>query len=337
MEWYRQDIQILKDIGFQVTIATTYSEIPWDSDFYFSWWSTGSILPLTVAKIRRKPLIILGYGSEVVNSIPNLGYNELPPIKKKVVRVCLDKSDLALSISASIQKEAQRLGSKDYPVVYLGLDTAHFCPPPTRPVSGHILTISHLNKPNMKRKALLSIIHAMPAILAVFPEQQFILAGAKLDGFRELSNLAYSLGVENSIQFPGRISNEEKLNLLQGASIYLQPTRHEGFGMAIAEAMSCELPVVTSAIGSVPEVTGNHCIYSNPDEPATIATAVINLLNNPNQRHTMGIAGKEWVLSKFSISERRTRIDQLLRQHFSNYRIYQENRMINNNTVFAAK
>lgn len=55
---------------------------------------------------------------------------------------------------------------------------------------------------------------------------------------------------------------------MQESTIYLQPTLYEGFGFAIAEAMSCGLPVVYLSVGSVPEVVGDVGLYCAGDRAA---------------------------------------------------------------------
>lgn len=315
VEWYRQDIQILRDLGFDVAVATCLREIPWDCDLYFSWWCTSSILPLMIRAIRHKPLIIMGAGSEVVSSIPNFGYNTLPIHKRLIVRTCLRFANFTMSISESMQMEALRLGVKHAQVIYLGLDTEYFKPNNIAD-KRYILTISHLTKPNMERKALKTIVDAVPHVLKIFSEPQFVLAGTKLDAYEELARQALDLGVEQKVTFTGQISNEQELELLQQSLIYLQPTRHEGFGMAIAEAMSCGVPVITSRVGSVPEVTGNHCLYVNPDDPVELANAIIQLLKAPLERKKLSEAGRRWVEERFSVARRRDNLGQLLASRF---------------------
>lgn len=63
-----QDINILKDLNFNVKIASNFFDIPWRSDVYFSWWASGSILPLIVAKLSRKPIIVVAGGNEVMHA-----------------------------------------------------------------------------------------------------------------------------------------------------------------------------------------------------------------------------------------------------------------------------
>jgi glycosyltransferase involved in cell wall biosynthesis len=67
---------------------------------------------------------------------------------------------------------------------------------------------------------------------------------------------------------------------MRECTVYLQPTRYEGFGLAILEAMSCGAPVVTSARGAVPEVVGDTAILVDGTSPMAIADGVLQYLGN---------------------------------------------------------
>src|SRR5512145_2622392 len=60
VEFYRTDLSILRGLGFEVVVATRWSEIPWDADLYFVWWWTWAYLPVLKARLRRRPVIVTG-------------------------------------------------------------------------------------------------------------------------------------------------------------------------------------------------------------------------------------------------------------------------------------
>ena len=59
VEFYAQDIQILKDIGYDVHIATRPSELI-AADVYYAWWWTWAFAPLAAARLRRRPIVVTG-------------------------------------------------------------------------------------------------------------------------------------------------------------------------------------------------------------------------------------------------------------------------------------
>ena len=77
-----------------------------------------------------------------------------------------------------------------------------------------------------------------------------------------------------SVEFPGFLPDDALRTLLQSATVYVQPSLHEAFGCAVAEAMLSGCIPVVSDRGSLPEVVGESGRYVRPDDPRELAVAI---------------------------------------------------------------
>ena len=93
--------------------------------------------------------------------------------------------------------------------------------------------------------------------------------------------------LEDQVRFLGHVSDADLPMLYSGALCLLFPSRYEGFGLPILEAMACGCPVVTSNRGSMAEVAGDAAILVDPDSVEAMAEGISTLMENQSLRDDM--------------------------------------------------
>lgn len=88
----------------------------------------------------------------------------------------------------------------------------------------------------------------------------------------------------------GYVSDEELAALYRGAAVFAYPSRYEGFGMPIVEAMACGTPVVASSHPSLDEASGDAALRADPGSPEELAAAVERALGERDALVARGLA-----------------------------------------------
>jgi glycosyltransferase involved in cell wall biosynthesis len=150
------------------------------------------------------------------------------------------------------------------------------------------------------RKGFRDLIRAMPAVLAKVPEAKLVMAGH--GGVEEAKALARFLGIEQHVQYLGWITGEKKTAVLSRARVFCLPSYGEGLPMAMLEAMSYGIPVIVTAVGSIPDVirNGDSGIMVKPGDVAEISEAIILILRQTHQAQRMADAAVQIVRQNFS-------------------------------------
>jgi glycosyltransferase involved in cell wall biosynthesis len=165
-----------------------------------------------------------------------------------------------------------------------------------------VFTTATMTRGNGERKCVRELIEAVAHIHRSRPDLRFVIVG-QVDPIYPA--LAASLGIADCVEFPGEISREQKIEYMQRCTLYLQPSRFEGFGLAIAEALACGAPVVTSAVGAVPEVVGSAARFVDGSSPDQIAEGVLKLLDEPLNRIDLSRLGQERIAQRFGYERHR--------------------------------
>ena len=130
---------------------------------------------------------------------------------------------------------------------------------------------------------------------------------------RDAETLAARLGVENFVQFVGKQPQSQIRDYLSVADLFLLPSQSESFGLSALEAMACEVPVIATRVGGVPEVIeegGCGYLFDIGDVDG-MAEAAIQVLSDDSLRERLGRRGREIAVTRFTTDQIIPQYEQL--------------------------
>lgn len=146
------------------------------------------------------------------------------------------------------------------------------------------------------------LLRAIPIVLDALPGAGFELVGdgAQLD---ECRALAVELGIEPAIRWIPRQPNHRMPEHLARWDVTVIPSFCESFGVAALEASAMCIPVIASDVGGLRDtvIDGETGWLIPPNQPAALAAAIIDLLENPALRRRMGLAGRAFVERQYDL------------------------------------
>ncbi len=238
------------------------------ADVVMSWFASWhALLPAACARLLGKPFVIVVGGYDTA-CLPGIDYgHQRGGFRSRVARAVLAMATRVVAISPFTVREATALGVPAHRLVMLplGLDpTRYTCDAARDP--NLVITTGGVNRSNLWRKGLEPFVRAA----ALLPHRRFVvIGGATDDSIDHLRSIATP-----NVTFAGRVSHEDKVGWMARASVVVQASQHEAFGLSLAEAMLCgAVPVVTDA-GALPWVAGETGVVLNSQAPDGLAHGI---------------------------------------------------------------
>ena len=226
--------------------------------------------------------------------------------------------DHLLGVSRYTAQQQQLRYGRKVSVVHNGVDIERFQPQARKPESRAswgfpadcriLVSVGRL----VGWKGLRIIIAALPGMAA---DVRYLVVGAGPEE-KALRAQAADLGVADRVHFAGRIDHAELPGVLSQADLYVQPSiGEEAFGISVAEAMACGLPVVASRNGGLPEVVaeGETGWLAAPGDVA-VWTGVLNeALGDSARLRQMGEAARRRVSGHFTWATVAAQLEQVMK------------------------
>ena len=243
---------------------------------------------------RRPPVVVEVHGDwgSATRLYGSRWRRLLSPAADAVARWSVRGADRVRVIGAfteDLVREAGWSGPVDQYVTFSEFDAFVADPPtapPARPSAIFIGSLEPVKAPDV-------LVAAWKDVHRRLPEARLRLVGG---GPMEpvLRRQVDAAGLGDVVELVGRVGQQELVRLIDRSTCLVLPSKSEGLGRVVLEAMARARPVVASRVGGIPEVvedgvTGRLCA---PDDPHALADALIGVLANPADAAAMGRAGR---------------------------------------------
>lgn len=226
------------------------------------------------------------------------------PSYKETVAFCIDQSDGVTAVSESLKADTYRhLGvTSDIRVIPNFLDCTAFR---RREVPGLRERLAPDGQPVFIHVSNFRPVKRAPVVIEVFAEVRKRLPAKLLmvgDGpdTGDAVRLARLLQVSDDVAFLG--VQEQVVPLLSIADAFILPSAQESFGLAALEALACEVPVIASRVGGLPEVIvdGVNGFLHAPEDVAGMAASAVRLAADRGTRDRMAAAARRTAIERFA-------------------------------------
>ena len=263
----------------------------------------------------HRPILLSVMGSDVYEDI------EHSLILKRIVRKNIVKADVVCSTSNIMAVQIQTLISEpiDIEITPFGVDTTVFHPKIEAQKDDEHDFVIGTAKAMEPKYGIDILINAFADFCNKYPQKKFklIIAGDGIE-LPKLKRLAKSLKVEKNCIFLGNVAYEEIPDLLRKFNIFVALSRFdsESFGVAVVEALSCELPVIVSSAGGLKEVVENGVsgIVVSRNNALEASEAMISIFENEVMSMSLGRCGREKVKREYEWEDSVSRMEALYRK-----------------------
>ena len=233
--------------------------------------------------------------------------------RKYLMEAAFENRNIRLAAALHFTSEEEErlarphIGDAPAVVVPLGVDLREFQELPAAgrfrerfPEIGQKEIILFLGRINFK-KGLDLLVQALARVVRKRRDVHLVVAGPDDDGWgARVKGWLQQEGIADCATFTGMLLGEEKLAALRDARIFVLPSYSENFGIAVIEAMACGLPVVISdQVNIWREVEAASAGLVTPCEAGQTATAMLELLDNPELAGRLGQNGIKLVREQF--------------------------------------
>lgn len=277
------------------------------ADLVFGWFASWhTFLPITLAWLLGKPSVQIVGGFDTA-SMPDIGYGyQQGGLRRWASRWIMRRAGRLVTNSEYSRGEIAAntpIPPETVTVVHHGVPDRFGALDVDRPREPIALTVGHLVTTTLMQKGHRPFVEAARHL----PDVRFVFVGRWHDDAIEQLRAVAAPNVE----FTGWVSDEELEALYARASVYVQASRHEGFGLAVAEAMLAGCVPVVMDVTAMPEVVDDAGVQISSQDPRAVADGVRRALDLGPDAHRRA---RDRIVERFPIDIRREGIHAVVEQ-----------------------
>ncbi len=199
-----------------------------------------------------------------------------------------------IAVSESTKAELVRMGlrSKDIEIIHNGVDHERYTPDHSmRSESPLVVCVTRLKK----YKGVHLLLRAMEIVKKEVPNVKLVVTG-RGDYSAALRELSRRLKLDDSVEFTGFVTTDQKVELYRRAQIVVNPSAKEGWGLTVIEANACGTPVIAAEVPGLREsvIHGETGFLYPHSDIRTLANSMIRLLRDKELRERLGKKSIAW-------------------------------------------
>ena len=325
LEGYSQvDLLILSELFDEVSISNSIIGFDYKSDLYFSWWASGSIIPLIYSMLFNKPLVVVAGGTESVVYFDSVskkpyGYTAFNFFKQWIIRFVLANADAVVYVSKNQFIDRVNVRNHICRILPNAVDVTNYNYSAIQSLSDldyDVMTIFNFDERVIELKRGYSFLEVVKEVLVTHPSLRVLIIGNYGDGFMAFCNYVNKLGLDQNIKILHSVSNHDIYSFYIKSRIYAHFSDYETFGMSVAEAMSVGRPVLLNRLLSLVELVGEDydfiCDINDKREPVDLLRKLLNL--SVQELNAVGYYLRTRIVENFSLEHRREELKNLIKK-----------------------
>lgn len=232
----------------------------------------------------------------------------LPSIEKRAISA-VDKIISVSEFTKNQLKDHYGINDNDIEVIYNGIDLDMSLSPNgfrkdrLKDSSNKILFVGRVDD---KRKGLDILLRSFQIILEKLDAKLVVVGQGDQD---KAKYLAESLNIQEKVKFTGFVETPRLMEYYDNCDVFACPSRLEGFGLTLLDAMARDKPIVASDSGAIPEILADYAngILVEPENPDELAGAILECLTIEKFKET----DKSYLREKFSWDNAARKIERI--------------------------